>query len=60
MSDETKGAKRVQDHAGTVEKGLVQAVVLPLAEQVLGGAAAGWTAAKVGQAKNPPPEKKDD
>jgi hypothetical protein len=41
------------------QRGVVQDVVVPIAQSLASGGAAGWAAGKVGQGKNPPPEKKD-
>jgi hypothetical protein len=63
MSDNIKGEKRVQDLAGTEKKGLVQDVVVPIAQAGAGGLGVGAANAyvnhKLSQQKNPPPEKKD-
>jgi hypothetical protein len=64
MSDKIKGETRVQDLAGTEQKGLVQDVVVPIAQAGAGGLGVGAANAylnhKLSQQKNPPPEKKDD
>jgi hypothetical protein len=45
MSDKEKGTTRVQDLAGTEQKGLVTDVIVPLA----GSGLSGYVGAKVGQ-----------
>ena len=64
MSDKEKGTTRVDDLAGTVQKGLVQDVVVPIAQAGAGGLGVGAANAyvnhKLSQQKNPPPEKKDN
>jgi hypothetical protein len=61
MSEKEKGTTRVQDHAGTVQKGLVQDVVVPIAQAGAGGlgvgAANAYVTHKLSQQKNPPPKK---
>jgi hypothetical protein len=66
MSDkQEKGTTRVQDLAGTVQKGLVQDVVVPIAQAGAGGLGVGAANAYVNhklsqQRTRPAPEKKDD
>jgi hypothetical protein len=63
MPDKEKGTTRVQDLAGTEKKGLVQDVVVPIAQAGAGGLGVGAANAyvnhKLSQQKNPPPDKKD-
>jgi hypothetical protein len=60
MPDKEKGTTRVQDLAGTEQKGLVQDVVVPVVQAGVSGAVGGYVGSKFGQGKNPPPEKTDD
>jgi hypothetical protein len=63
MPDKDKGTTRVQDLAGFEQKGLVQDVVVPIAQAGAGGLGVGAANAyvnhKLSQQKNPPPDKKD-
>jgi len=53
MSDTEKGATRVQDLAGTQQKGVVQDVVVPIVQAGVTGAVGGYVGGKVGQGKKP-------
>lgn len=63
MSDKQKGTTRVQDHAGTVKKGLTHDVLLPIAQEakpIAEATAAALLAQKLGGGKNPPSPSGDE